>query len=104
MRYRTISKECAERLSDLGYVLSDGDQTFIDELTMMVLTENTGGDYTDEEIIQRIIPLAKLYLDPIPEKTNLKEQSDIVEEAVAAPSLWNSVVRFIFALKQGPKD
>ena len=104
MRYRTISTECEKRFSNQGYSLSDGDRAFIDELTMIVLTENLEGDCTDEDIIQRIIPLGKLYFDPVPEERKPEVQHVPENEEDAAPSLWSSLVRFIFSWKPGSKD
>lgn len=104
MRYRNISKKCVETLTDQGYSLSDGDRSFIDELTMMVLTENADGDCTDEELVHRILHLGKLHLDPEPEEKDPLELENSAKEDREAPSLWNSVVQFFSSMKQGPKE
>jgi hypothetical protein len=104
MRYKNISKKCVEILSDQGYDLSEGDRSFIDELTMMVLTENSDGDCTDEELVHRIIHLGKLHLDPEPEEEDPVELELSAREEGSAQGLWDSVVQFFSSMKQGPKE
>lgn len=104
MRYESISRESVSRLTAQGYSLSDGDRAFIDEITMIVLSEDPEGDRTEEEIIQRIITDAKRHLNPKAEKRNTREPSGLGNAGIASPSLWDSVIQFITSRKEGPKE
>lgn len=104
MRYRFISKEGVDRLTEQGYTLSDGEKSFIDEITMIVLSEDPEGDRKDEEIIERIITLAKRHLNPIPEEKHPKNPSVLGKAGISAPSLWDSMIPFITSRKEGPKE
>lgn len=103
MRYKTISKECVKRLSALGYPFSEGDISFIDELTMMVLTEDAGKDGTDEELVQRIIRLARIHLDPVPVETPM-ESAGIRHDTGSSQGLLSRMARFLSSWWKRPLE
>lgn len=104
MRYTNISTACARRLLQDGYLLGEGDKAYIDELTMMILTENENTEYSDEEFIDQITSIGRLNLKRATQAERMAQAvcSSVLEDDIRK-SFWRRAAWFIQTMTRGSK-
>lgn len=62
MEYGRIASECAIRLQNSGYLLRAGDRDYIDEVSMMMLSDHMDMTLTEEEMIELVMAVGRTSL------------------------------------------
>lgn len=62
MEYGIIASECAKRLENCGYHLHAQDRDYIDEVTLMTLSDHVDHNLTEEELIELVMAEGRTFL------------------------------------------
>lgn len=62
MEYGRIVSECAVRLQNGGYLIGAGDMDYMDEVTMMMLTEHADENLTEDQMIELVMAEGRTFL------------------------------------------
>ncbi|HSP46748.1 MAG TPA: hypothetical protein VLN47_01550 [Clostridiaceae bacterium] len=62
MEYGIIANECAVRLENIGYHLHAQDRDYIDEVTLMILSDHVDNNLTEEELIELVMAEGRTFL------------------------------------------